>query len=107
MLESHGATVNRLGSTFAVRLAGYSLKGTSKIALRNKIHRAQRAGLRAGEIGRDVPAKGRLCAQMRGISEAWLRAKGKQELAFMVGVTTDADDGYRRTFVALDRARNG
>jgi lysylphosphatidylglycerol synthetase-like protein (DUF2156 family) len=106
MFEAEGATVNRLGSTFAVRLAGYSLKGTSKIALRNKIHRAERAGLRTAEIGREVPASALLCAQIRSISEAWLRAKGKQELAFMVGVTSDADDRYRRTFVAIDRRGN-
>jgi lysylphosphatidylglycerol synthetase-like protein (DUF2156 family) len=103
MFEALGATVNRLGSTFAVRLAGYTLKGTSKIALRNKIHRAQRAGLRAAEVDRDVPASAMLCAQLRSISDAWLHSKGKQELAFMVGVTTDADDRYRRTFVAVDR----
>jgi lysylphosphatidylglycerol synthetase-like protein (DUF2156 family) len=103
MFEAQGATVNRLGSTFAVRLAGYSLKGTAKIALRNKIHRAERAGMRAAEVGRDCPASVRLCAQIGSISEAWLRAKRKHELAFMVGVASDADDACRRTFVALDR----
>jgi lysylphosphatidylglycerol synthetase-like protein (DUF2156 family) len=103
MFQAQGATVNRLGSTFAVRLAGYTLKGTSKIALRNKIQRAERAGMRALEIGRDCPASARLGAQIRSISEAWLQAKGKQELAFMVGAASDAHDAQRRTFVAVDR----
>ena len=106
MFEAQGATVNRLGSTFAVRLTGYTLKGTPKIALRNKIHRAGRAGMRAAELGRDIAASEVLCAQIRSISEAWLRAKGRQELAFMIGVASDADDRYRRTFVALDRTGN-
>ncbi len=104
MFEAHGATVNRLGSTFAVRLAGYTLKGTPKISLRNKIHRAERAGLRAAEMGRDCPASAPLRAQIDSISDAWLRGKGKNELAFMVGVSNDTHDRYRRTFVALDPA---
>lgn len=102
LFESRGATVNRLGSTFALALAGYTLKGTPKIALRNKIHRAERAGLAVAELGRDCPASGALRAQIHAISEAWVREKGKKELAFMVGEASDANDGYRRTFVALD-----
>ena len=106
LFEAQGATVNRLGSTFAVRLAGYTLKGTPKISLRNKIHRAERAGLQAAELGRDCPASAALRSQIQSISDEWLRRKGKKELAFMVGVTSDAHDRYRRTFAALDPAGN-
>jgi lysylphosphatidylglycerol synthetase-like protein (DUF2156 family) len=102
LFESRGATVNRLGSTFALRLAGYALKGTPKIALRNKIHRAERSGLRALELGRDCPASAPLREALASISQAWLRDKGGKELAFMVGVASDGHDSLRRTFIALD-----
>jgi lysylphosphatidylglycerol synthetase-like protein (DUF2156 family) len=106
LFEAQGATVNRLGSTFAVALAGYTLRGTSKISLRNKIHRAERAGLRVLELGRDCPASATLLAQIRSISEAWLQRKAKKELNFMVGVASDANDRLRRTFVAIDASGN-
>ena len=102
MFEAHGATVNRLGSTFAVRLAGYTLKGTLKISLRNKIHRAERAGLRAAEMGRDAQ-RVRRCALKSIRSATRGCAAGKNELA-MVGVSNITHDRYRRTFVALDPA---
>ncbi|MEO5694369.1 MAG: DUF2156 domain-containing protein [Usitatibacter sp.] len=104
LFESRGATVNRLGSTFALGLAGYTLRGTSKIALRNKMHRAERSGLRVAELGRDCAATLEIRDAIDAISKAWLRDKGGKELAFMVGVATDGNDSLRRTFVALDEA---
>ncbi len=106
LFEAQGATVNRLGSTFVLRLDGYTLKGTAKIALRNKIHRAERAGLCAVEMGRDCETSAALNAQIQSISDEWLQGKRKKELAFMVGVASDAHDHYRRTFVALDQEGN-
>lgn len=104
LFEAHGATVNRLGSTFVLRLDGYTLKGTPKIPLRNKIHRATRAGLAAAEVGRDCRLTAALAERIRQISSAWLRDKGGKELSFMVGVASDVHDPYRRTFAALDGA---
>jgi lysylphosphatidylglycerol synthetase-like protein (DUF2156 family) len=98
----HGAMVNQLGSTFALGLNGYSLRGTAKISLRNKIHRAQRAGLTAVELGHDKPMDPTLSTQLEDISANWLRDKGKKELAFMVGAARDEFDAFRRTFVAID-----
>jgi lysylphosphatidylglycerol synthetase-like protein (DUF2156 family) len=102
LFEGAGAIVNRLGSTFALRLAGYTLKGTAKIPLRNKIHKAQRAQLHVVEVGRDLAMDGALREQIARVSQAWLRDKGKKELAFMIGASSDAHDGYRRTFAAVD-----
>lgn len=106
LFAGEGAVVNRLGSSFALALKGYSLRGTAKISLRNKIHRAKRAGLIAVELGRDSPKTPVPAAQIDRISALWLRDKGKKELAFMVGATRDALDSYRRTFVALDAQGN-
>jgi lysylphosphatidylglycerol synthetase-like protein (DUF2156 family) len=102
LFEAHGATVNRLGSTFAVRLPGYSLKGTAKMQLRNKIQRARRAGLTAVELGRDSEFSSARRDELLAISRDWLRDKGKKELAFMVGVLGDERDRERRSFAALD-----
>jgi lysylphosphatidylglycerol synthetase-like protein (DUF2156 family) len=99
-----GAVVNRLGATFALDLRDYSLRGTPKIALRNKIHRARRAGLKVVEFGRDALMDPSLATQIAKISASWLRKKGKKEIAFMVGNTSDSLDNYRRTFIALDDA---
>jgi lysylphosphatidylglycerol synthetase-like protein (DUF2156 family) len=102
LFEHEGATVNRLGSTFALRLGGFTLKGTPKIALRNKIHKAERSGLRAVELGRDHPLTPQLREERDAVSREWLDRKGKKELAFMIGEASDACDAHRRTFAALD-----
>ncbi len=39
-----------------------------------------------------------------GISAAWLAAKGKKEIEFMIGELGSADDRERRIFVARDRS---
>jgi lysylphosphatidylglycerol synthetase-like protein (DUF2156 family) len=51
-----------------------------------------------------LPSERALRTQIDSISDAWLRGKGKNELAFMVGVTAMPMTAYRRTFVALDPA---
>lgn len=98
LFAAQGATVNQLGSTFALSLTGYSLKGTAKIALRNKIHRAQRAGLTVRELAADDP----LAPQLATVSAVWLKDKGKKELAFMIGVLHDSQHTLRRVFAAVD-----
>jgi|KBSMisStaDraftv2_1062788.scaffolds.fasta_scaffold113943_2 lysylphosphatidylglycerol synthetase-like protein (DUF2156 family) len=102
LFEEAGATVNRLGSTFALRLRDFTLRGTAKIPLRNKIHKARRSGLRAVELGRDHPLTDALLAQRDAVSCEWLADKRKKELAFMIGEASDACDEHRRTFAALD-----
>jgi lysylphosphatidylglycerol synthetase-like protein (DUF2156 family) len=102
LFEAEGATVNRLGTTFAVRLCTFTLRGTAKIPLRNKIHKAERSGLRAVELGRDHALTASLREEREAVSREWLKSKGKKELAFMIGAASDACDEHRRTFAALD-----
>jgi lysylphosphatidylglycerol synthetase-like protein (DUF2156 family) len=97
-----GFTVNQLGSSFSLSIDGFSLRGTRKLQLRNKINRARRAGLRVVELGVDWPRDAAAFAALRGVSQAWLGAKQRKELDFMIGEIGSPQDAARRIFVALD-----
>jgi lysylphosphatidylglycerol synthetase-like protein (DUF2156 family) len=71
--------------------------------LRNKIRRARKAGLRIVEVGRDVPRDERTYAQLDAISTAWLAAKRRHELNFMIGELGGVEEQSRRIFIALER----
>ena len=105
LFASRGFTVNALGTSFAVTLRGFTLAGTKKMKLRNKIKRAQSEGLIVEEVGRELPRSKATFAGLRDVSADWLAAKGKKELEFMIGELGDEDDLDRRTFVVSDRAR--
>jgi len=101
---SRGFRVNALGTSFAVTLRGFTLAGTKKMKLRNKIKRARGEGLIVEEVGRELPRSEATFAGLRDVSAAWLAAKGKKELEFMIGELGDERDVDRRIFVVSDRA---
>jgi len=97
-----GFTVNQLGSSFTLTLASFTLRGTRKIRLRNKISRARRAGLRVVELGVDWPRDEAMFKALNAVSRAWLDAKKRKELDFMIGEIGETRDTERRIFAALD-----
>jgi lysylphosphatidylglycerol synthetase-like protein (DUF2156 family) len=99
---SRGFTVNQFGTSYSLDLRAFSLGGTSKMQLRNKIKRAERAGLRVAEVGHGVPRNASMFTKLRDVSASWLAKKGKKELDFMIGELGEPDDVERRIFVALD-----
>ena len=103
LFGDRGFTVNQFGTSFALTLQEYSLRGTKKMKLRNKIKRAEQAGLSVVEVGRDVPRNASTFAILHDISTAWLAEKGGRELDFMIGEVGDPDDTQRRIFLARDR----
>ncbi len=102
MFLDRGFTVNQLGTSFALPLGRYSLRGTPKMQLRNKISRARKAGLRVVEVGRDVPRDAGTFAHLHAISAEWLEGKRRKELDFMVGEIGRERDSWRRIFIVLD-----
>lgn len=104
LFAERGFTVNRFGTSYGVVLAGYRFAGTPKMKLRNKIKRAS-ASLEVLEVGRDLPRTSETFAGLNAISAAWLAAKGKKEIEFMVGELGTPEQVERRIFVA--RVRGG
>lgn len=99
LFSRRGFTINALGTSFGLHLPGFSLAGTRRMKLRNKIARARRLGLVVREVGRDLPRDAATWAALHAISDRWLRRKGKKELDFMIGELGDLDDRQRRIFV--------
>lgn len=102
LFEAHGFTVNRFGCSYGLRLADFSYRGTPKMKLRNKIKRARAAGLDVLEVGVSLPRTPETFAALEAISQAWLAAKRKKEIAFMVGELGGPEHTERRIFVARD-----
>lgn len=96
LLAGLGLTVNQVGASYAVDLAGYSLRGKRFVSLRNKISRALRAGLQIEQVD---------AAQVTGdiarIDARWLRSKGKhtKELRFLIGEIGGPWQAERRLFL--------
>lgn len=101
LFESQGFTVNRFGSSYGLRLAAFSYRGTPKMKLRNKIKRAQPL-LQVAEVGVELPRTAATFERLHAISRAWLAEKRKQEIEFMVGELGGPGDLDRRVFVARD-----
>jgi len=104
LFTARGFAVNPLGTSYAVSLKGYSLAGTKKMKLRNKIKRAKGEGLVVQEVGKELPRSEETFARLRDISAAWLAEKGKKELEFMIGELGEPGDALRRIFVVSDAA---
>jgi lysylphosphatidylglycerol synthetase-like protein (DUF2156 family) len=102
LFRSRGFKVNQLGSTYGVRLPGFSCAGTRRMKVRQKVKQARAVGLRVLEVGRDLPADEATFARLSAISDAWLKAKGKKELDFMIGELGCPDDSERRIFTVCD-----
>src|SRR5713226_7544635 len=101
MFLDRGFTVNQFGTSFGLRLRHFSLRGTPKMQLRNKVSRARKAGLRVVELGRELPRDENTFAQLRLVSAEWLRGKGK-ELDFMIGEIGGPEELSRRIFIVQD-----
>jgi lysylphosphatidylglycerol synthetase-like protein (DUF2156 family) len=102
LFRARGFVVNQLGTSFALALTAFDLRGTAKMQLRNKISRARKAGLVAVELGHDVPREAAAFADLDAVSAAWLRGKGKPELQFMIGELGAPADTARRVFLVRD-----
>ncbi|MDH6623280.1 lysylphosphatidylglycerol synthetase-like protein (DUF2156 family) [Streptomyces sp. LBL] len=91
-----GFTVNQLGSSYAVDLTRFTLRGSRFVRLRNKISRARRAGLEVAEV-----RHGDDCHALDRLDDRWLRDKGRhvKELRFLVGQRTGPLQRHRRLFV--------
>jgi lysylphosphatidylglycerol synthetase-like protein (DUF2156 family) len=93
-----GYVVNQMGASYAVDLAGFTLRGTRFMQLRNKISRALRTGLQIREAGYDDWRE-----QIESLDTVWLRAKGEdvKPLEFLVGELGGRHQSLRRLFVAV------
>lgn len=94
-----GFCVNRLGSSYSLSLESYSLAGARRMKLRQKVRRARRAGLQVFELGVELARDRAAFARLAEISQAWLAAKGKKELDFMIGQLGRLEETRRRVFV--------
>jgi len=101
MFLDRGFTVNQFGTSFGLSLHHFSLRGTPKMQLRNKVSRARKAGLLVVELGRELPRDENTFAQLRLVSAEWLRGKGK-ELDFMIGEIGGPEELSRRIFIVQD-----
>jgi lysylphosphatidylglycerol synthetase-like protein (DUF2156 family) len=93
---NHGFHVNQFGSSYAVDISDYSLKGKKFVKLRNKISRAARAGVEVHELPYEDAAAG-----IAEIDKRWLRLKGRfaRKMEFMVGEVGGPVQPLRRLFV--------
>ena len=96
-----GFTVNRFGSTYALRLRGFSMAGGKRMKLRQKVQRATRLGVRVLEVGVEIARDDATYTRLSDISTAWLTDKGKKELDFMIGQLGGPSDRERRIFIAV------
>jgi len=96
LYSEHGFTVNQLGASYAVDLAGFSLRGKKFLRLRNKISRAQRAGLEIAEVNPLDHVEA-----INAVDAKWLRGKGRhvKELEFLVGELGGRAQPHRRFFL--------
>jgi lysylphosphatidylglycerol synthetase-like protein (DUF2156 family) len=102
LFRSRGFTVNRFGSTYGLKLQGYSFAGHKKVNLRNKLKRARSLGLTVAELGRDLPFDGEMFGRLQAVSSEWLAGKKKKELDFMIGELGKPGHPERRVFVVLE-----
>lgn len=101
MFVQRGFTVNQFGTSYGLELRRFSLRGSARMQLRNKLSRARKAGLRIVEAGRDAPRDEAIFRELRAVSSQWLHGKGR-ELDFMIGEIGGPDETWRRIFMALD-----
>ena len=86
LFRGRGFAVSQLGSTYALDLRRFSLAGSARLKLRNRIARARRAGVARPRAGpRTGPSRARAWSALARVSRAWLGRKGGRELDFMVG----------------------
>jgi len=94
-----GLSLMKVGEEARVPLAGFSLEGSARAALRQAHRRAQRAGLSFDVLPSAAVAP--LMPQLRSISDYWLEEKATAEKGFSLG--SFSDDYLRRFPVAVAR----
>ncbi|MEU0333918.1 DUF2156 domain-containing protein [Streptomyces sp. NPDC006193] len=94
-----GFAVNQIGSSYAIDLGRFTLRGRRPAKIRQNVSRARREGVTVVEAGPDDLADQR---SLDDIDRAWLRAKGRhvKELSFLVGERGGPGRALRRTFLA-------
>ena len=101
LYATHGFTVNQMGSSYAVDLARFTLRGSPFVRLRNKISRARRAGVEVTEAGPgEASGDSDVGRELDLIDSEWLREKGKgaKELKFLVGERGGPEQKHQRVF---------
>lgn len=100
-LASIGCVVNQVGASYALPVSAYSLRGKHFVSLRNKISRAQRAGVTV-EFTTTRGLSASDSARIRELDHEWLRAKGRfaRPLRFLVGELGGAGTPLRRLVLA-------
>ncbi|WP_078868607.1 bifunctional lysylphosphatidylglycerol flippase/synthetase MprF [Streptomyces sp. NRRL B-1347] len=96
LYAAEGFTLNQVGSSYAVHLPHFTLRGSRFMKLRNKISRARRGGFEVAEVSFDEHRD-----SVRAIDAAWLRGKGRhvKEIEFLIGETGGPVQQYRRLFL--------
>ena len=102
LFSDRGFSINQVGTSFGLSLRNFTLRGTRKMQLRNKISRARASGLRVVEFGVDWPRNEMTFGELHEVSAEWLKAKNKKELDFMIGEIGPPEDARRRIFAAID-----
>jgi lysylphosphatidylglycerol synthetase-like protein (DUF2156 family) len=97
LFAERGWTVNQLGSSYAIDLARFSLRGKALAKIRQNMSRARREGVTV----REVPA-GEHPPALDEIDRRWLRDKGwhVKRMTFLVGERHGRGAPHRRLFVA-------
>lgn len=96
-----GYTVNQLGASYALPVAEFTLRGKPFVSLRNKISRAQRAGVQVEFTTASVLSSADTAA-IEALDAQWLRAKGRftRPLHMLVGEVGGPAVHLRRLVVA-------
>ncbi|MGV1008391.1 MAG: GNAT family N-acetyltransferase [Dermatophilaceae bacterium] len=96
-----GYTVNQVGASYALPVAEFTLRGKPFVSLRNKISRAQRAGVDV-ELTTASALSGPDRAAFDALDAQWLRAKGRfaRPLHTLVGELAGPGGAMRRLVVA-------
>ncbi|MFJ9721157.1 bifunctional lysylphosphatidylglycerol flippase/synthetase MprF [Streptomyces sp. NPDC101209] len=102
LYAANGFTLNQVGSSYAVHLPQFTLRGSRFMKLRNKISRARRGGLEVAEV-----AYADHHGSVRDIDAAWLRGKGRhvKEIEFLIGEIGGPVQQYRRLFLGTLEGR--
>lgn len=102
LYEKCGFSVNQMGLSYILDLRTFKTAGTPFVSMRNKIKRAQKAGVVVHEIGKDIPWTPKVREELDVITQSWLSTKGnKPLLEFMVGEMTSETESHRRLFGAF------
>ncbi|MEW2530863.1 DUF2156 domain-containing protein [Streptomyces sp. NPDC047071] len=98
LYEARGFTVNQFGSTYAIDLQCFTMRGKALAKIRQNTSRARREGVTVEEASADSATT----VMLDAIDVAWLRDKGRhvKKLDFLVGERGGAGERYRRTFLA-------